>query len=382
MWKYVPFAYKNALRNKRRTALTILSVGGSLFLLATLIAIYAAFYHREETPEQALRLITRHRVSLTFSLPEYYAARVAQIPGVRMVARESWFGGVYIDHKSEHRFARFAADADKIFALRPEWKVNPEQRAAFERERTAAAVGRTIAEPLGLRIGQKIVLQGDIYPGNHELTIRAIFEGPDDNLLYMHRDYLEETLPQRRRGQTGFLTIMAESPEAVPRIAAAVDEMFRNSPQQTKTESERAFNLSFVSMIGNVKLIIFSISAAVMFAILLVAANTMAMSARERIAEVGVLKTLGFTPGKVVALIVGEAVILSLAAGVIGNALAAWMVAVIGKMPVFFIQGMKLPPAAVAITLGVGVLVGVASSLVPALSAARMPIPEALRHTG
>ena len=382
MWKFLPFALKNVWRNRRRTVLTVLSVSVSLFLLGTLIAIYFAFYHREGPPEEALRMATRHRVSLTFPLPEFYSARIRQVPGVTKVCRASWYGGVYIDRRPEHNFPRFAVDADQIFDIRPELKVAPDQRAAFERERTAAAVGRTLAGSAGFQLGQKITLRGDIYPGNLELTIRAIFEGDNDAVLYFRRDYLEEGLPQTRRGWTGIVWSMAASPGAVPRVAAAIDEMFRNSPQQTKTESERAFQLSFVSLLGNVKLILLSICSAVTFAILLVAANTMAMSVRERIREVGVLKTLGFTTGMVLAVIVGEAVLIALSGGLIGCLLSAGAIHWVAKTPVFFVQGMRMPAAALAINLGVALLIGLASSLAPAWNAARLPITEALRHTG
>ncbi len=382
MWKYLPFALKNSLRNRRRTALTMLSVSISLFLLGTLVAIYFAFYHRDVAPEQALRLATIHRVSLVFPLPEFYVARIAQVPGVKAVCKMSWYGGVYIDRRPEHNFARFAVDADKIFAIRPELKIDPAQREAFEHERTAAAVGRAIADLLGLKLGQKITFQGDIYPGNLEVTIRAIFDGPDNAVFYFHRDYLEEGLPQGRRGWTGMIWSVVESPDDVPKVAAAIDEQFRNAPQPTKSESERAFQLGFVSMLGNVKMILLSICAAVTFAILLVAVNTMAMSVRERIKEVGVLKTLGFTTGKVLSLIVAEAMILSLIGGLIGCLLAAAAVTWVGRTPMFFVQGMTMPPAALAISMGIALLIGLISSLFPAWSAARLPITEALRHTG
>jgi putative ABC transport system permease protein len=215
-----------------------------------------------------------------------------------------------------------------------------------------------------------------------ELTIRAIFEGPDDGEMYFHRDYLEETLPERRRGQVGMIWSQVETVDDVPRVAAAIDEMFRNSPQQTKSESERAFQLSFVSMLGNVKLILLSICGAVTFAILLVAVNTMAMSVRERIREVGVLKTLGFTTGKVLGLIVAEAMILSLAGGAIGSVLATAAVNWVSRTPIFFVQGMTMPPAALAISVAIALLIGLISSLLPAWSAARLPITEALRHSG
>jgi len=382
MWKYVPFAFKNSLRNRRRTLLTVLSVTVSLFLLATLITLYFAFYHRQGAPEQALRTATRHRVSLTFLMPEYYAARIQQIPGVKVTMRASWFGGVYVDRRPEHNFARFAVDADKLFDMRPELKVDPGQRQAFERERTAAAVGRTIVNQLGFRLGQKITLQGDIWPVNLELTIRAIFEGENDGVMYFRRDYLEESVSRERRGSTGMVYALTESPEAAPRVAAAIDEMFQNAPAQTKTESERAFQLSFVSMLGNIKLILFSISGAVTFAILLVAANTMAMSVRERIREVGVLKTLGFTTQAILAMLVAEAVLMALIGGLLGALLAFGAVEWMSRLPMFFVQGMRMPPAALAISLGMAFLIGIASSFVPAWNAARLPVTEALRHTG
>ena len=383
MWKYIPFAFKNSMRNRRRTLLTILSVGVSLFLLGTLISLYFAFYHREGPPEQALRVATRHKVSLTFPMPEFYVQRISQLPGVKTACPLSWYGGVYIDRRRpEHNFARFATDAEKILLIRPELKVDPAERAAFERERTAAAVGRSIAEMNGFRLDQKITLVGDIYPGNLELTIRAIFEGPDDAVMYFHREYLEEGLPQRRKGLVGMVFSMTESPEAVPRVAAAIDEMFRNAPQPTKSESERAFQLSWVGFLGNIKLILFSISGAVTFAILLVAANTMAMSVRERIKEIGVMKTLGFTKGEVLAMIVAEAVMIAVVGGVLGCLLTVGLMGWASKMPLIFGGGIHMPPAATSINLVVAVVIGLASSVVPAWNAARLPITDALRHTG
>jgi putative ABC transport system permease protein len=382
MLKFIPFAFKSSLRNRRRTLLTVASVSVSLFLLGVLIAVYFAFYHRQGPPEQALRAASHHKVSLAFPLPEYYANRIAEIPGVKRVCRADWYGGVYVDHRPKNNFARFAVDADKIFDMRPELNVAPEQRAAFEKERTAAAVGRTLADQAGFQLGQRITLQGDIYPGNLQLTIRAIFQGEEDAIMYFHRDYLQETLPQLRRGSTGMVMIMADAPESVTRVSQTVDAMFRNSPQQTKTESERAFQLSFVSLLGNIKLILLSICSAVTFAILLVSGNTMAMSVRERISEVGVLKTLGFTSGTVLTMIMAEAILMALVGGLIGSLLALVMVHWISKTPIFFVQGMHMPPAALLISMAVALLIGVVSSLIPAIGAARMRITDALRHTG
>jgi putative ABC transport system permease protein len=384
MGKYIPFAFKNSLRNKRRTILTIASISVSLFLLGMLIAVYHAFYYRAGPPEQALRLAMRNRVSLAFPLPEYYEPKIRQISGVKEVASRSWFGGVYIDNRPEHFFPRFATDAEKIFKVYPEMKIDPDQFKAFQNERTAAAIGKTLAERQGLKLDQKVTLKGDIYPVNLELTIRAIFEGTadsGDNLLYFHRKYLQESLPEAQRGTVGTFAILADSPESVTRIARVADEMFRNSDRQTKTESERAFQLSFVSMLGNVKLFLLSICGAVVFTILLVSANTMAMSVRERIKEIGVLKTLGFTTGKVLTMIIAESVIIAMIGGLLGCLLAFGFCRFLTNVQIMF-GGLSMPPTVILISLGVAFAIGLLSSVVPAYNASRVPITEALRHVG
>src|SRR4030095_7068049 len=206
MRKYIRCAFKNSLRNNRRPILTISSISVSLFLLGMLIAVYHAFYFRAAPPEQALRLVMRNRVSLTFPIPEYYEPKIRQISGVKEVVARSWFGGQYIGDRPEHFFARFGTDPERIFKVDPEMKIDPEQLKTFQNDRTAAAIGKTLAEKQGLRLGQKITLKGDIYAVNLELTIRAVFEGTadsSDNVLYFHRKYVEESLPAARKGQVG-----------------------------------------------------------------------------------------------------------------------------------------------------------------------------------
>ncbi len=385
MRKYIPFAFKNSLRNKRRTILTIASISVSLFLLGVLIAVYHAFYFRAAPPEQALRLVMRNRVSLTFSIPEYYEPKIRQIAGVKEVVSRSWFGGLYIDNRAEHFFPRFGTDPERVFKVYPEMTVDPEQLKAFQSERTAAAIGKTLAEKQGLKLGQKITLKGDIYPVDLELTIRAIFEGTadsSDNVMYFHRKYVEEALPQARKGQVGTFAILADSAEAVPRIAREADEMFRNSDRQTKTDSERAFQLSFVAMLGNVKVFLMSICGAVVFTILLVSANTMAMSVRERIKEIGVLRTLGFTTDKVLAMIIAEAVIIAMLGGLLGCLMAFAVVHLMGSAFQVMFGTLRMPPVVLLISLGVAFAIGLLSSVVPAYNASRVPITDALRHVG
>ena len=388
MRKYLPFAFKNSLRNKRRTILTILSISVSLFLLGMLFALYHAFYYRAGPPEQALRMVTRNRVSLTFPLPEWYGEKIRQVSGVKHLTTRTWFQGQYIDNRPEHFFPRFATDPEMIFQVYPEMKISPDELKAFQSERTAAAVGKSLAEKQNFRIGQKITITGDIYPVNLELTIRAIFEGTEgssDAVLYFHRKYLEEGLEESRKGNVGTFAMLAESAESVPKICRDIDDMFRNADRQTKTESERAFFLSFVAQLGNVKLFLLSICGAVVFTILLVSANTMAMSVRERIKEIGVLKTLGFTTGKVLGMIIAESVIIAMVGGLVGSFLAFSICQILNKIPsvrLVLFAGLTMPPSVLLISLGVAFAVGFLSSVFPAWNASRVPITEALRHAG
>jgi putative ABC transport system permease protein len=375
---------KNCWRNRRRTVLTILSIAVSLCLLGVLLAIYHAFYFATPTPSEALRVITRNSISLAQPMPQAYREKILKIPGVRQITIQDWFGGTYIDDRPEHQFARFATDPDKIFTIRSEIQMPEEQKQAFIRERTACIVGRGIADNLKMKVGDKITILGDIYPFNLELTVRGIFDADRNvDLLYFNREYLEQSISERRRGDAGMFVILANTPEDVPRIEKAVDEMFRNSPVQTKTESESAFSLSFVSFLGNVKLFLAIVCAAVMFTMLLVSANTIAMSVRERVREVGVLKVLGFTRGTVLAIILTEALIVSLLGGTLGIFLASGMTRVVRAGPAFMdqLKHLALTPIVTVECLIAAAAIGLLSAFVPAFQASRIPILEALRST-
>jgi len=373
---------KNSWRNRRRTLLTILSVGVSLCLLGILMAIYHAFYFSEPNASQALRLVTRNKVSLAFPMPQSYREKIRQIPGVQEVGISQWFGGVYIDRRPEHMFARFAVEPDKIFTIHGEMTIPEDQKKAFQQERTACIAGRPLAEKYNWHLGERITLQGDIFPVTLELTLRGVFDhGDNPEVLYFSREYLEESLPLGRRGNAGTFNILARSTEDVPRIEKAVDEQFSNSPVQTKTETESAFSLSFVAFLGNIKAFLLSVCAAVTFTIVLVSANTIAMSVRERVREVGVLKTLGYTRGAILGIILGEAVTISLVGGVLGVGLATLLAGVVRHAPAFILQlrmlTIGLPVA--ALCLLVAALIGLVSAFVPAFQASRISIMEALR---
>jgi putative ABC transport system permease protein len=377
------FVTKNAFRNKRRSILTVLSIAFSLLLLTLMMTIWRGFYLDKGSAESAERLVVRHRVSLTFSLPGFYREKIRAVPGVVAVVPVSWFGGIYKDQKPENFFARFGTDPDEFFSVFRDLKLPDDQIKAWQRDRQGAIVDDTLAAKYGWKLGDRIILQGDIYPVNLELNVRGIFHtDPDNKSIYFNAKYVEEAVAFFK-GQAGTFSILADNPADVSKVASTVDDMFRNSPQPTKSESEKAFGLEFVAMMGNVKAFILSICSAVVFATLLVSANTMAMSIRERTREVAVLKTLGFTRRSVLALFVSESVALSLVGGLIG-ALLGWVLVYMLTHSKQFISFFPLQVTAgiwvvALITSGV---VGLLSAALPSYNASKVNIVDGLRHIG
>src|ERR1700678_895168 len=380
----ISFVIRNSFRNKRRSILTMLSIGFSLLLLTLMMTIWRSFYIDQGAPDSMKRVITRHRVSLTFFLQTYYRDKIRSLPGVVAIVPMTYFGGVYKDDRPENSFAQFATDPSEYMKVGSDKIVPADQLLAWQRDRAGAMVDVELAKKFGWKIGDRITLQGTFLPVNPELTIRAIFSmDPPPRSLYFHTAYLEEAIPWFK-GQAGFFDTRVASADDVPQVSAAIDEMFRNSPEPTKTESEHAFKLSFVAMLGNVKAFILSICAAVVFAILLVSANTMAMSIRGRTREVAVLKTLGFTASNVLSLFVGEAVALSLAGGVLGIVAAAGVIQLFSHSPVGIgvSNGLTVTVPTMGVALLVAAAVGFFSACLPAYNAARMNIVEGLRHIG
>ncbi|MGA2346510.1 MAG: ABC transporter permease [Candidatus Sulfotelmatobacter sp.] len=377
------FVTKNAFRNKRRSTLTVLSIAFSLLLLTLMMTIWRAFYLDQGSPESAERLVVRHRVSLTFSLPGFYREKIRAMPGVLAVVPVSWFGGIYKDQKPENFFAQFGTDPEEFFKVYRVLEIPAEQVTAWQRDRQGVIVNDSLAKKYGWKLGDRIVLQGTIYPVNLELIVRGIFHSnPDNKSVYFNAKYVEEAVAFFK-GQAGTFSILAASPADVSKIASAVDDTFRNSPQPTKTESEKAFGLEFVAMMGNVKAFILSICSAVVFATLLVSANTMAMSIRERTREVAVLKTLGFTRRSVLGLFVSEAVALSLAGGFVGVGLGWLMVYGLTHSPQFFsFFPMKVTFGIWLAAMLTSGLVGLLSAAVPSYHASNINIVDGLRHIG
>jgi putative ABC transport system permease protein len=378
------FIVRNTFRNKRRSVLTLISISFSLLLLTLMISIWRSFYVDQVAPEAARRLIIRDRVSLAFFLPAYYRDKIRSIPGVVAVAPITWFGGRYIDDRPEHFFAQLATDPDEYLKVASDKIVPLDQLKAWQQDRAGALVDVTLAKKYGWKIGDHITLQGTIFEVNPELTIRAIYHrDPPQNALYFNTKYLEEAVPWFK-GQAGWYSTQIGSSGDVGRVSGEIDDMFRNSPLQTKTESEKAFQLGFVASLGNVKAFILGICGAVVFTIMLVSANTMAMSVRSRTREVAVLKTLGFTRQRVLSIFVSESVALSVAGGVLGILVA---IPVIWWLTRSFIAlgvplAMKVNFQTAGLSLLVALTLGLVSGYLPAFNASRMNIVDGLRHIG
>ncbi len=385
--KFAGLLLNNILRNRRRTLLTVTSIAVSLFLISTLLAVLTELEHPTETPDSALRLIARHRMSLANILPAAHRAQIARIPGVNAVFGSMWFGGIYKDRKNF--FAQFAVDTDQFFRVMADVQMPDEEKEAFSRDRTGAIAGNNLAERFGWHVGDRIFLQGTVWGVDLELTIRGIYTGGSDDggTLYFHWGYFNEEM-KKNFGPgydfTGYYTIRVESAEQVPSVARAIDALFRSSTAPTKTQSEKVFLLGFFSMMGNIRFLVTSICSVVIFAIILVAANTMAMSIRERVREIGVLKALGFRASQVLWLLLGESVSLSLGGALLGvlGAKALYSRVRLAGVTAGFIQSLRVTAETIELCVAIGILVGVVSAGLPAWIAARKRVVDALRETG
>lgn len=364
--------------------MTIFSIMFSLLLLTMMICIWRSFYVDQVAPEASRRLIIRDRVSLAFFLPQYYREKIRAVKGINAVAPLTWYGGRYVDDRPQHFFAQMATDPDEYLKVASDKIIPEEQVKAWQHDRTGCIVDVTLANKYGWKVGDRITLQANIFPANLDLTIRGIYHrDPPQNALYFNAKYLEEAVPWFK-GQAGWYAAQVDSAENVALASKQIDDMFHNSPLQTKTESEKAFQLGFVSSLGNVKAFILSICAAVVFAIMLVSANTMAMSVRSRTREVAVLRTLGFTRQRVLSIFISESVALALAGGLLGILFAVPVIMVVthGFIGLGIPLNMKVNAPTAAISMTIALILGVVSGYLPAYRVSRLNIVDALRHIG
>jgi putative ABC transport system permease protein len=369
---------QNAFRNKRRLALTVGSVTVSLFLLTVLQVMLRGFTDPAATEHSAARLVVRHKVSLANMLFSKYQARIEALPGVVACTKLLWFGGIYQDEKNF--FPQFACDAEALFNVLAEASIAPEQRRRFIQERTACVVGVKSMERFGWKLGDRIHLMGAMWPCDPELTVRGVFSGSlDDTMLFFHHTYFDEMLGDR--GFTGLFWVRAENAAAVTGLIERIDAAFENSDAETQTEAERAFQVGFVSMLGNVKVLIGSISTVIVFTLLLATAGTMSRAIRERGREVAVLKALGFEGWRIGGLMLAESCGLALAGGLLG-CLAAWLVLStihVQELSHGLFVRFEVTPQILARGLLVSLALGIASCLLPAWRSVRKGVAEGLR---
>jgi putative ABC transport system permease protein len=380
--KFIPLILRNAFRNIRRTILTILSISMSLFLISTLRTLLEQLESPPLASESATRVVTRHQTSLTNVLPISYRQRILQMPGVVEVCAYQWVGGIYKD--PANFFAQFAVDADRFFTVYPDvHPLAPEQKEAFMKEKTAALAGVGIAKRYGWNIGDRITLQGTVLAKDIVLVIRGYVEdGGSENLLLLRHDYLNELWDNYN--SSGVFAVRVRSAEEIPAVIDTIDSTFASSIAPTKTETEKAFVLGFVSMLGNVRTLVVSISTVLIFTIILVAANTMAMSIRERTGEIAILKTLGFAPGHILAVLIGESALIAVSGGLLGSIAARYLYAGmnISAMTRGFFATFNVTWGTVMIGAGISLVVAFASTLVPACNASRLAIADAVRRRG
>jgi putative ABC transport system permease protein len=377
--KFSKLILKNILRNKRRTLLTVSSLVVSLFLIITLATILTEF-SRGSSRSNPLRLITRHAVSLAFTLPVAQQQRIATVPGVKAVIPFSWFGGIYKDEKNF--FANFAVDASRLREVLTEVNMSDPEWQAFINDRQGAIVGQKLVKLYGFTSGQRVTLRSPIYDRSVEFIVRGVYTGGDEKTLFFHHEYINELVPAWAKDQVSTFSILANSAEDVPRIAQTIDSIFINTDAPTKTESERDFAISFETMMGGVKQFMYGIMGAITFSLLLVMGNTMAMTVRERTREVGMLKALGFQRGTIAGLFVGEALLVTTLGALIGIGGAMLLFKSI-DFSLFIPNFQSFVPTVrtLLVAFVVSIFVGLVSVVYSAYRVSGMTIAEALRST-
>lgn len=379
--KFIALALKSAKRSVRRTLLTVLSVAIAVFLFCSLRAVLDGFNAGAEG-SSSTRIVTIRSTSLMFQMPTSHLETIRSIPGVREVGYASWFGGIYKDPRNF--FGQIAID-DGYFRLYPEILLTPEEKQAYLADRTGCIVGDGLAKTYGFKVGDKITLKVGIPlygQQDYDFNVRGIYRSGggavDNQTMMFHWKYLDERSVQQ--GLVGWFVTEVANPDQATQVANAIDQKFANSSYETKTDTEREFQASFVSMFGNLNLLLGSIALAVVITTLFVAGNTMAMSVRERTTEIAVMRTLGFPAATIFLLIAGEALMMSIVGGVVGVGLARLIVSPTLLPPGGLMPEISVKPANMLVGTGLSVLIGLLAGAIPATMAARLKIVDALRR--
>lgn len=370
------YVLKNVLRNKRRTALTVLSIGFSLFLLIALYTFLDLLINPPVTEESAYRLAVRRSTSLAEQMPLSYLDKIQRLPEVELAIPLQWFNGVYKDPK--FLFANFSSSPE-VFDMFPEQETTEATRQVFAREKTGAVVGMGLVERFGWKVGDRVTLMGTIFPVDLEFTIVGTYDHEfDRNNFYFRYDYFNEAMGEMN--EVGAVWVKAYSIDQVEPLSQKIDAMFRNTPAETKTETEKAFILGFISMLGNIRVMVGSIMSVVVFTMLLVSVSTMAMTIRERLREIAILKAIGYTRATILWLILGESALIGLLGFVFGGTIA-WSLKFVdlNTLTQGFIQAFLPTWRVYGAALGVGIGIGLISGFIPAIQASGMTISEAVR---
>lgn len=377
---------KNSFRHKLRTSLTVLGIAIAILAFGLLRTVVSAWYAGVEA-SSATRLITRNSISIIFFLPLSYKEKIRQIPGVKNISYSYWFGGIYISEKNF--IPNFAVDAKTVFELWPEFVLTEKQKNDFMRDRKACVAGKKVAEKYGWKIGDTITLKGTIFPGNWDFTLRGIYhgaqKGTDETQFFFHWDYLNESLKKtdpNRADHVGWYVVGVKHPDLASEVAAAIDKTFKNSLAETITETEKAFQQSFVSMTEAIVIAVRIVSFVVIVIIMAVMANTMAMTARERIGEYAIMKTLGFGGWHIAGLIFGESLFIAAmgcALGIAGTypAAKAFGDAMSTYFPVFNVE-----KKTIYLDISATLIVGIVAAVFPAWRAVKLRIADGLRRIG
>jgi putative ABC transport system permease protein len=373
------FIIRNALRNKRRAALSVLSVAVSLFLLVTLLVALREMELPAESYGAELRIAARNKVSLANPLPARQRPIIEKIPGVEAVTPFSWFGGQY-RNEGGMTFAQFAMDPKTLKTVFTDVRITDEEYSNYLKLKTSAIMGKASADKYKFKVGDRITLDSTVYPGALEFTIVGIFSGTaDDRMMFFHQDYLDDSIGDP--GQVGMWWLKVKSADDMPRVISAINQAFANTSAEVRAESERAFQLGFISMWGNVKLLIHSISMVVVFTLLLVAASTMSMAIRERFRELAVLKALGFRRRELFAFILAESFGLAALGALmgVGGAYCLYTFGNITAMTNGLFVTFEVTPKIIGIGALVAAMLGIVSSIAPSLAVARMSVVAGLK---
>ena len=380
--KFARIIMANLFRKKVRLLLTIGSFAVAMFLFVFLAVVRDAF-NRGADVAGADRLVVINRTSIINLMPLSHRDKIQRIPGVKVITHNNWFGGTYIDEKNF--FPQFVIDPQSQREVFPEMIVPDDQWANFLKDRQGAVVGAKTAERFGWKIGDRIPIKTTLYGGGAwEFNLDGIYHGKrpqdDETQFWFQWDYFEEKVPERIKGQIGWYVLRVDNPDDSPRIAQAIDAEFANSPNETKTETESAFAANWVKQFGNIQFLIVSIGSVVFFTLLLVTGNTMAISVRERTSELAVFKAIGFSDRAVLLFVLAESLAIALFGGLLGVLGALIMVPALGKALTGLLPSIVLAPSMLLFGLGLAILVGFASGVIPGVSAMRLRVVNALRR--